>query len=359
MLKNFKIFPKIFLSCLLIVIVPLAGLFYQIDLNTSEQKAIVEQRLLQTSEIIAGEVDNWMDKNLRSSNFLASIDTFKNMDVGAQEPLLVAAKNNLEWASLIFVTDMNGDAVARSDGKTLKNYSDREYFQQVKSGKPLGQQVLIGKLKPIPLHCFAIPINNYTSQMAGVITQCSTLLSISNYISDTRIGSTGYAFLVDEKKRLIANGGIKSIGSLVGVLEDFSAHPALELADKEVVSLPHQGKNKVFVTRSVGSGWTLVVQQDYKEAYGSYLDARLNAKILSAVTLMITLLLSFLISYNIYAPIKKLTQVTDAFSKGLFVETVAGQDRKDELGDLAKAIARMAKTIQIAMTRLRKQKHYP
>jgi methyl-accepting chemotaxis protein len=354
MLKSLKIFPKILLNCLLIAVIPLAGFFYQVYQNASEQQVVVDQRLLQTSNVIAGEVDNWVDKNLRSSNLLASIDAFRNMNAEAQVPLLIAAQNNLEWVSLIFVTDVNGDAVSRSDGKALRNYSDREYFQQVIAGNSIGQQVLIGKLNPVPLHCFAIPIDKVVGQMVGVITQCSTLLSISNYVTDTKIGSTGYAFLVDEKKRLIAHG--ESSGKLVGNLQDFSAHPALKLAGKSVATLDYEGKDRVFVTRAVGPGWTLVVQQDYTEAYSAYLAARFNAAILAGVTILITLLLSFLISYNISSPVKKLTEIADAFSKGIFMDDIAGQDRKDELGDLAKAIARMSKTIQIAIGRLRKQK---
>jgi methyl-accepting chemotaxis protein len=354
MLKNLKIFPKILLNCLLIAIIPLVGFLYQIYLNEADQRKVVEQRLLQSSEVIASQVDNWVDKNLRNSNFVASLDPFKNMEAEAQVPILRAAKENLEWVSLIFVKDLKGDAIARSDGKSLRNYSDREYFKQVVSGEEIGQQVLIGKVKPVPLHCFAIPIKNNSQQMAGVITQCSTLLAISDYITASKVGQTGFAFLVDDKKRLIAHG--EQSGKLVGNLQDFGAHPSLNLQNGRVATLEHDRKDRVFVTRAVGPGWTLVVQQDYKEAYSNYLDAKFNAIILAIVTVIITLLLSFLISYNISTPIKKLTEITDSYSKGMFVENVVGEDRKDELGELAKATSRMAKTIQMAISRLRKQK---
>ncbi|MGH1484645.1 MAG: cache domain-containing sensor histidine kinase [Cellvibrionaceae bacterium] len=354
MLKNLKIFPKILLNCLLIAAIPLAGFIYQIYLNEADQRRVVEQRLLQSSEVIASQVDNWVDKNIRNSKFVASMEPFKSMDATAQLPVLKAAKENLEWVSLIFVKDLKGDAVARSDGKSLRNYSDREYFKQVIAGQDIGQQVLIGKVKPVPLHCFALPIKDFSQQMAGVITQCSTLLAISDYITRSKIGQTGYAFLVDDQKRLIAHG--EQSGKLVGNLQDFGTHPSLDLQSKQVATLQHDGKDRVFVTRAVGANWTLVVQQDYKEAYGNYLDAKFNAIILAAVTVIITLLLSFLISYNISTPIKKLTEITDSYSKGMFVENVVGVDRKDELGDLAKATSRMAKTIQMAISRLRKQK---
>ncbi len=354
MFKSLNIFPKILLSCFLIAAIPLAGFIYQIYLNESDQRTVVEQRLLQFAEVIGGEVDNWVDKNIRNSKFLADMDAFKNMDAESQVPALEVAQRNLEWVSLIFVKDLNGDAVARSDGKALRNYKDREYFKQVIAGKEIGQQVLIGKLKPVPLHCFAIPIKRDALQMVGVITQCSTLVSISEYITSSKVGQTGFAFLVDDKSRLIAHG--EGGGKLVGNLQDFSTHPALSLRDGEVATLAYQGKDRVFVTRKVGPGWRLIVQEDYNEAYGNYLAAKRNAIILAVITVVITLLLAFLISYSISSPVKKLTEIADAYSKGVFVDNVVGQDRGDEVGELAKAVSRMAKTIQMAISRLRKSK---
>lgn len=354
---RFKIFPKVLLNCVLIAAIPLAGFIYQIDINEQEQRQEVEQRLLQSARLIGGEVDNWVDKNIRNSRFVASLEPFKTMDAAAQVPTLKAARENLEWVSLIFVKDLNGDAVARSDGKKLRNYSDREYFKQVISGEEIGEQVLIGKAKPVPLHCFALPVKNDASSMVGVITQCSTLLAISDIVTATNIGQTGFAFLMDDQGRLIAHG--EESGQLVGQLQDFSSHPAFSLDNEAVVTTEHDGKDRVFISRSVGPGWKLVVQQDYDEAYGSYLEAKQNATILAAITIAVTLLLSFLISYTISTPVKKLTEVADAYSKGIFVENIVGTDRNDELGDLARALSRMAKTIQMAISRLRKQKKGP
>lgn len=352
MFRKVKIFPKILFNCVLIAAIPLAGFLYQVSINEKDQRAEVEKRLLQTATVITGEVNNWVDKNLRSSRLLAKLDPFLQMDPEAQVPILKAAKENLDWVSLIFVKDLNGDAIARSDGKKLRNYSDREYFKQVMSGEEIGQQVLIGKVKPVPLHCFAIPIENTVK--VGVMTQCSTLIAISDYISAGKVGLTGYAFLVDDKQRLIAHG--ETSGKLVGKLQDFSEHPATKLPENQVSIINHEGKDRVFITRSVGPGWLLVVQQDYEEAYTSYLSAKSNAVILAVVTVVLTLLLSFLISYNISKPVSKLTDLADAYSKGIFVDGVSGQDRSDELGDLARAIFRMTKTIQIAIGRLRKLK---
>lgn len=351
------IFSRVLFGCFLIAMVPLVGSIHQIYLNGLDQDLNVKRNLLQTLDIIGGEVDSWVDINVRNTKFLSGIDSFRSMDAEAQVPMLEAAKDSLEGVSLIFVKNLEGDAIARSDGKALKNYSDREYFKEVISGQEIGEQVLIGKLAPVPLHCFAIPINKSRSanDIVGVITQCSTLLSISGYISSSSFGQSGYAFLVDNKKRLIATGDNQF--KLAKNLQDFSGHPALALNDGAVEVLNFEGRDRVFVKKEVGSNWTLVIQQDYEEAYASYLTSKFNASIFVVFTILIMLISSFMVSRSISSPIKKLTELTNTLSRGKLVGDISGKDRKDEIGELSRAIARMAKTIEIAMQRLGKTKN--
>jgi hypothetical protein len=123
---------------------------------------------------------------------------------------------------------------SKKDDRLLQNYSDSEYFKQILSGQKMGQQVLIGKLAPVPLHCLAVPINKSKvgEQIVGIITRCSTLLSISDYIKSSSFSQSGYTFLVDNKKRLIATGD--NTFELAQNLQDFSSHPALNLKDNDL-----------------------------------------------------------------------------------------------------------------------------
>jgi methyl-accepting chemotaxis protein len=72
-------------------------------------------------------------------------------------------------------------------------------------------------------------------------------------------------------------------------------------------------------------------------------------------TMLITLILSFIVSKNISSPIKKLTMVADSLSKGRPTGKVPDKYRKDEVGELSGAIVRMAKTIKVAIRRLRER----
>jgi methyl-accepting chemotaxis protein len=328
-------------------------MFYQLHILEKKQPKIVENNLLKTSRFIASEVDNWMDKNLRSSKMLTKIAGVKEMDPVRQVPALVAATETLEWASIIFIADTDGNAIARSDGKKLRNYSDREYVKQILAGDSTGQQVLIGKAKPIPLQCFAVPIKN--PELVGILTQCSTLTDISDFVVNQRIGLTGLAFLVDDKDRLIAHGNVQD---LTAKLQDFSDHPALRTSsfNDNVRVINVDGKDRVFVVADVGLNWKLVVQQDYDEAYADYLELKTLSQYIMIIAIVLVLLISMLISANLASPIKKLTEAANNYSKGRFGEGITYTDRNDEIGELAKAVERMGVSIRLALKRLKTPK---
>ncbi len=345
-----NILTKIFLSMILVASISFLGMFYQLSVLEEKQPKIVETTLLKTSQIIASEVDNWMDKNLRNSTMITKMAGVKAMDPAQQVPILEAATETLEWASILFIADTNGDAVARSDGKKLRNYSDREYVKQILAGSRVGQQVLIGKAKPIPLQCFAVPIKNPGT--VGILTQCSTLTDISDFVVNQRIGLTGLAFLVDDKNRLIAHGNVQD---LTAKLQDFSDHPALQssVTNTDVRTIDVDGKPRVFTVSDVGLNWKLVVQQDYDEAYADYLELKQVSLYLMIGVLVLVILGSIVISANLALPIRKLTEAANNFSKGRFGEGIRYTQRNDEIGELAKSIERMGVSIRLALKRLK------
>ena len=75
------------------------------------------------------------------------------------------------------------------------------------------------------------------------------------------------------------------------------------------------------------------------------MNSKSNGLLFIVFTRLVTLILSFIVSKNISSPIKKLTMVEDSLSKGRFTGEVPGKYRKDEVGELSRAIVRMARTI--------------
>ena len=91
-----------------------------------------------------------------------------------------------------FTTDLSGEAVARSDGKPLKFYGDREYVKAiVEENKEVGQQVLISRVNDKPALCLSVPVKR-NATLQGTLVQCSSLVAISEAVASAKIGQTGW-----------------------------------------------------------------------------------------------------------------------------------------------------------------------
>ena len=176
-------------------------------------------------------------------------------------------------------------------------------MKAILAAREVGQQVLIGKAKPLPLYCFAVPIKDQS--LVGILTQCSTLVNVSNFVVSKRIGLTSIAFLVDDKDRLVAHGDVKN---LTAKLQDFSTHPAIVDESRDTLKiLDFEGEKRVFVVAPVGLDWKLVVQQNHSEAYADYNRLKRNSWYLIIAVLVLVLFITGLSHDYCYLSLAGLT----------------------------------------------------
>ena len=126
------------------------------------------------------------------------------MDRDKQEPILRAFKDEFPWMYLAFTVDSKGMNLARSDDKPLVNFADRKYVNDILSGKSISLETVIGKSSGKPTLVIAVPIkvNQFT---VGVIAGAMTLDNISDVVANSKIGKTGYAFLVDHLNNVVSH----------------------------------------------------------------------------------------------------------------------------------------------------------
>ena len=124
-----KIFPRILLGNLVIPIIGLIALLILINFMKNEQTAALEKNLVTNTSLAVNQVDDWIDKNVRLSKYVASLDGIKSMDPLQQKPLLQAAQKSTEWMTLMFVVNIRVKRLQEVMKKKLVNYSDREYFK--------------------------------------------------------------------------------------------------------------------------------------------------------------------------------------------------------------------------------------
>ena len=344
---RFGIFSQVLTVILAITLIPISGLFFTIRDRQQNHLESLEDTFENNSNLISSVVDSWVDTNILALKQNAETSGVISMNAGAQLPILKASESVYDWSYVYFTLDMNGNNIARSDGQKLQSFKDRAYFTSVaEDGQSVGQQVLISRTYNVPALCLSVPIRQ-AIQLKGVLVSCSTLSEISEAVVDAKIGSTGFAFLVDDIGRLIAHGDRE--GMTTEALEDFSSHPALttDTLDKQVF-YNDEGRRVTAYVQSVGLGWKLIVQQDVDEAFKTVNQARRRAIILVVLTFSSTIILAYLFAQRVSNPIKSLTQIADNVSRGQLDATIEGTERQDEIGELARAVKRLTASVKVA-----------
>jgi methyl-accepting chemotaxis protein len=344
---GFGIFPKLLLTMLVVTLIPLGAIWYLNYRTESETLSNqIEQRLNSQADTMVGYVDAWVDMHLRMLRQNAALDDLASMDAKKQKPLLRTIAAEYKWVYLAFTIAPDGNNVGRNDEEPPRFYGDRGYFKQAIDGRQMGQEVVISRTTGQPAVILSVPIWRL-DKVLGVLAVGTSISDVTTTIANTKIGQTGFVFLVDEQGKVIAHPNAR---------DSLKAHPA-------VVGLGGEAKNQLVYTDAAGKriiafaektkyGWTLVAQQDYAEAYQPLAEANRNALILLGGTVVFVLLVSYALASALTRPIRRLTQISDGISRGNLGAAIAETRRSDEIGSLARAIERLRASVKLAVDRL-------
>ncbi len=348
---RFGIFSRLLVSMLLVSIVPLLTVWYtNYDGTMDRLEQETRENMAQKLDKLTSYVDGWVDMNYRMLIQNATLPEMESMRAEKQDPILKTITDQYPWAYLAFTVAKHGNNVGRSDGKPRKFYGDRKYVQDVLAGSPVSHQVLIGKTSGKPAFVMSAPIHA-SPTVAGVIAIAMTVDEMSQEVVEARIGETGSAFLVDEDGKVIAHESEEYTKTRA----DLSSHPAVMAAKEgktQSVFSDESGRRVVAAASSTDKGWTLVVQQDYDEAFADLSKTNRNAFILLALTVFPVILIAYFVSRSLSVPIRNLTEIADSISMGEMDLEIQEVSRKDELGVLASAIERLRASMELAMARI-------
>jgi NtrC-family two-component system sensor histidine kinase KinB len=175
-----------------------------------------------------------------------------------------------------------------------------------------------------------------------------TLQSLWDGITQTRIASTGYAFLVNEKGEIIAHPQVE-----LAMAKTLSTN--LPIVDQVLKSVtvgsseythPNTGKKIVGAYAPVkGLRWGVIIQQDKDEAYVSVNRMRRQAFLLILIAVFAAAALAYAVARSLTRPIEILTDAARHIANKDFSHRVRVQTN-DELHDLADTFNEMTTELE-------------
>ncbi len=352
---RFGLLPKMVLAMLLVSIVPF-GLFLGITFNETRERIHSDTELLmaQTADGLGRHVDEWIDKNVSMLNVAAQLEEVSSMIPALQQKVLKIIQTEYPFMYLVFTLDTQGMNIARSDGKKMKNYSDRQYYKEVARGKDLAWQTLIGKTSKKPALVLAVPIKR-DGKTVGVLAAAMTTDAISRQIANWKKGDTGFAFLIDETGKVVAH----QVPKFVASQSNFNDNPLIATYKNNPVQglitfTDGQGVKQKGIAQRNEMGWILAVQQAEEEVFATYKRSEKIAMSLMAIILVLIIGIAFLLARSLVRPVKTLTAITTRMSMGE-MDVDFHIKTKDEIGQLANAIVRLQTSLKLAIQRLREK----
>lgn len=227
---------------------------------------------------------------------------------------------------------------------TLLNLSDHRIFKQIWDTKNNKTGIIGGVyFEDAQPHIDALYKITQTHLMFAT-------LSLSNLWKDiekTRLGKSGYAFLVDSDGTLIAHPDISRILKK----ENVRASPIVEDA-LQAVSVGASEYTLSNGNRIVGAyapvpamGWGVIIEQLKSEAFITERKSRIQASVVGLSVIVIAIVIAFFMARNLSRPIMHLINGAERVAAGDFTTQVDVHTR-DELSDLSHTFNSMTRKLK-------------
>lgn len=329
---------------------------------------IVEQnsyaQLVNTNHLFATSVSLWLDAHSKAFQYFVSQPDIVGMNAGRQRQLLKKMASSYPYMYLLSTTDVDGMNVARSDDMQLLDYSDRFWFQQAMTGTPVTFESVISKTIDKPGMVVSMPIKNDAGRTVGVGMFAMDLDNLGKQVRVTRLGETGFVYLVDNRNRVIAHPD----PTFSSKLRDFTDNPAvaaLRQGKRGIITFKEgDGQNWLADVDVLTNGWGVVVQQKEAEVLSAGRFFQKMALMIIVGAVMILIISSWWAVRQALHPIDILTQAVTGLASGKFshadfesthLRLLKIRSRNDEIGVLADSFYKMALQLQETLSSLQQE----
>jgi len=336
------------------------GLLTKLSFRSQLKQSLLLQQ--ERSKSAAQQIDVYLEDLKKKLNYLARVQGLTDLPSAVQQNLLEGLTRHNKAYEMVALLDRQGQVVAEvsPQEEITSEYQANEpiFSHTFNRREDYVGDVEIDQERGVPVVTLAVPVRNNADEVDGVLLARINLEFLWVIVSDTNVGETGYAYVIDNRLHLIAEKGSNPGNS---GLEDLSERPFLEkLAPTEIDahSQPlstYHGLRKVEVLGAyapVGSvPWKVVVELPTTEAYAPVRQMIFAMAGALSLTTLATAGVGFFFSRRFVTPLGRLTAAAAQISEGNLHVQVDIRSQ-NELGVLAESFNHMGRQLQESFSTL-------
>jgi len=380
-MSNIRIGFKLVAVGTVLIIVPLVIVaFLAINRSSAALAKLGNDQMVARSREIASVIDRVLTEERRFALVMASdldvIEAAKTVDEkgAAKADVIVSEVNKklspyeknpqIHWTyEAAIVADVNGAVFASStpawNGASI---ASTDYFTKAKSGVADIGEVFVSTVTNLPVVPIATPIRvSETGATIGVYVALININFLTEVIGGERIGSTGYAFVIDENGSVIAHPKPQYILRLNALQDQGMKGLAKDMVGggSGVDTYTFEGSlQKAGYAPVKSTSWSVALTMNAEE--DTYILTATSLRnlflLISAAALVLAFFIYLFFSRSITIPLSRSVSFAQAIASGDFTQRLP-TNRGDEVGRLAEALNTMSTRLATMVASVQESAH--
>ena len=346
---------KFFGPILGIVILGMAVLVYFNDRTVkSAFKNVESESMALLSQALSKDINDSVSANVKLLGSFAAapliVAAAQGQEVAAASALLATMGKGMTGADYANVFNAAGLATASSTPAAIGKVQvdDRDYFKLVmREGKSnVVSKAIISRTTGKAAVVLAQPVKDAAGKIVGVVNTGMDLESLTADLASTKIGQTGYAFILDGQGMVLAHPDKSQLMKTDLAATDFGKRLLGSTGTAVLEYRDAAGEHLAAVTRDARTGWLVVVEAPLAE-FNAFADAatRQNAGIALALAVAILAAIIVLLGVAVLGKLRVCVEFAAAVAKGDLNRRL-DINSGDELQTLGEALSAMTASIK-------------
>jgi methyl-accepting chemotaxis protein len=244
----------------------------------------------------------------------------------------------------VVIVGHDGHVIADSDPTHIGlDLSDRDYIGRALAGEENIGAVVISKVSGQPITPVAVPVS-FDGTVVGACLLMLRVDFLNELIATEKIGTTGYAFVVDKTGMTIAHPAAENVLKLnINNLKGMEGlAKAMTDGEAGVLSYIYKGVPKTAGYAPVkATGWSVAMTLPDSEYLAAANDVRNFIFLISMIAIVLAFLIYLAFARTITKPLAKAVAFAQLVASGDFTQHLSVH-QKDEIGKLAETLNGMS-----------------